>query len=352
MAEQYSWDNALLEQYYVGNYLNIAGNVPNITRATIADGKVLNDLVFLPYSGKDDYLLDSLNSTYSECSSFSSYLRDEIVMINARADVIDVVGTHEAFNTLSASLVSGVDITHRDVIKILNDVGNNIPVWVLQENTYVASSVSPAHQQTYYRWLSAVNNNTSGWEYAGDLEPYYTNIVADNNTQLLTFNNTNNDRNYNISAGSGVGFVVNGRTLTISSQAGIPDGTLTYTTVGDQLSTVQYNVSSLNFVNNSYPHNHSKTMQITDEHGRAVSYNLWLSDTSTANPASDTLIPILNKFGSVGADTIMAYTTVDSLGKSLNVGNYVSAGNNQKLTMISADNLTLSTMQPGIIYLV
>jgi len=45
----------------------------------------------------------------------------------------------------------------------------------------------------------------------------------------------------------------------------------------------------------------------------------------------------------------MAYTTVDELGKSLN---YVSAGNNQKLTMISADNLMLDSMQPGIIYLV
>ena len=61
MAEQYSWDNALLEQYYVGNYLNIAGNVPNITRATIADGKVLNNLVFLPNSGKD---AEKLNHSY------------------------------------------------------------------------------------------------------------------------------------------------------------------------------------------------------------------------------------------------------------------------------------------------
>ena len=121
MAEQYSWDKARQEQYNVGYFESIAGNIPNITRATIADGKVLNNLVFLPYSGKDNYLLDSLNSTYSECSSFSGYLHDEIIMINARADVIDVVGTHEAFMTRSASLVSGVDITHRDVIKILND---------------------------------------------------------------------------------------------------------------------------------------------------------------------------------------------------------------------------------------
>lgn len=351
MAEQYSWDNALLEQYYVGNYLNIAGNVPNITRATIADGKVLNDLVFLPYSGKDDYLLDSLNSTYSECSSFSSYLHDEIVMINARADVIDVVGTHEAFNTLSASLVSGVDITHRDVIKILNDTGNNIPVWVLQGNNYVASSVSPAHQQTYYRWLSAVNNGTSGWEYVGDLEPYYSNIVANENEQLLSFNNTNTARNYSISAGSGVGFTVNGSTVTISAQAGIPDGTLTYTTI-EQPIVSQYNLSSMNFVEYNRQYDHGKMLQIVDDHGREVSYNLWPSVTSTANPIGVTLIPIINVASVQGPDRIMEYTTVDSLGKSLNVGNYVSAGNNQKLTMISADNLTLSTMQPGIIYLV
>lgn len=352
MAEQYSWDKARQEQYNVGYFESVAGNIPNITRATIADGNILNNLVFLPYSGKDNYLLDSLNSTYSECSSFSGYLHDEIIMINARADVIDVVGTHEAFNTRSASLVSGVDITHRDVIKILNDTGNNIPVWVLQGNTYVSSSVSPAHQQTYYRWLSAVNNNTSGWEYVGDLEPYYANIVADNNKQLITFNNTNTDRNYNISAGSGVGFIVNGSTLTISAQAGIPDGTLTYKTAGYNQSVEQYNLSSVNFVNLSNQYDHSKTLQIADDHGRTVSYNLWLSNTSTANPAGNTLIPIINKFTAGGIDTIMTYTTVNELGKSLNVGNYVSAGNDQKLTMISADNLTLDSMQPGIIYLV
>lgn len=351
MAEQYSWDKARQAQYTVGYFGNIAGNIPNITRASIADGTVLNNLVFLPYSGKDNYLLDSLNSTYSECSSFSGYLYDEITMINARADVIDVVGTHSAFTTRSASLVSGVDITHRDVIKILNDTGNNIPVWVSQGNKYVASSVSPTHQQTYYRWLSAVNNGTSGWEYVGDLEPYYSNIVANENAQLLSFNNTNTARNYNISAGSGVGFTVNGSTLTISAQAGIPDGTLTYKTIGYQGGS-QYNLSSMTFVEYSTLTDHSKMLQIADDHGREASYDLWPSNTSTANPVNATLIPIISVTGSKGSDRIMAYTTVDALGKSLNVGNYVSAGNSQKLTMISADNLTLDTMQPGIIYLV
>lgn len=346
MAEQYSWDTALLEQYYVGNYLNIAGNVPNITRATIADGKVLNNLVFLPYSGKDNYLLDSLNSTYSECSSFSSYLHDEIVMINARADVIDVVGTHEAFNTLSASLVSGVDITHRDVIKILNDVGNNIPVWVLQENTYVASSVSPAHQQTYYRWLSAVNNNTSGWEYVGDLEPYYTNIVADNNTQLLTFNNTNNDRNYNISAGSGVGFAVNGRTLTISSQAGIPDGALTYV-YRNNIEPTTANISALqinDYLNYSNPGDDNRCLEVTDIDGNSNKFALW-HEPELIQDRTESQIPI---FSGNGINFTKTYIKLSDLAK----GNYVSAGNNQKLTMISADNLMLNSMQPGIIYLV
>ena len=354
MAEQYSWDKARQEQYNVGYFESIAGNIPNITRATIADGKVLNNLVFLPYSGKDNYLLDSLNSTYSECSSFSGYLQDEIIMINARADVIDVVGTHEAFTTRSASLVSGVDITHRDVIKILNDTCNNIPVWVLQGNTYVTSSVSPAHQQTYYRWLSAVNNSTSGWEYVGDLEPYYSNIVADASKQLLTFDNTNTDRNYSISAGSGVGFAVNGRTLTISAQAGIPDRMLVCECMTAQNVVAQKNLSKLCITDYSVPVGASiryyQYLAYNVAGITANTFNLWPTKASTeSNLVGATIIPVIDP---VGNSYKNEYTTVDALSKALKVGNYVSAGNNQKLTMISADNVTLDSMQPGIIYLV
>lgn len=198
MAEQYSWISANNEGYSAGKFSDVDGNIMPWSRSTVADGKWLNREMLLPFSGRDQYLLKSLNQTYDECSAFSGYLNEEIRIINARADVIDVVGSHDAFTARSAELVSGVDISDRDVIKILNDVGTDIPVWIYntETNVYVESAVSPSNQQTYYRWLSAVNDGLSGWEYVGDLEPYYKDIELTENS--ITFENTAPERDYTI----------------------------------------------------------------------------------------------------------------------------------------------------------
>lgn len=198
MAEQYSWLDASGKGYSAGQYGGEAGKLMKWSRNTVADGKWLNKETIEPFSGRDQYLLDSLNQTYDECSAFSGYLNEEIRIINARADVIDVVGNHDAFIARSAALVSGVDVSDRDVIKILNDVGTNIPVWIYdtENNVYVESGVSPSNQQTYYRWLSAVNDGPSGWEYVGDLEPYYKNVELTENS--ITFENTAPERDYTI----------------------------------------------------------------------------------------------------------------------------------------------------------
>lgn len=59
-------------------------------------------------------------------------------------------------------------------------------------------------------------------------------------------------------------------------------------------------------------------------------------------------VPILRwTQGQSGPFMRMGYRSLDGI-----FGNYVSAGNNQKLTMVTADSLTLEQMQPGIIYLV
>ena len=198
MAEQYSWISANNEGYSAGKFSDVDGNIMPWSRSTVADGKWLNREMLLPFSGRDQYLLDSLNQTYDECSAFSGYLNEEIRIINARADVIDGDGSHDAFTARSAELVSGVDISDRDVIKILNDVGTDIPVWIYntESNEYVESAVSPSNQQTYYRWLSAVNVGPSGWEYVGDLEPYYKNVDLIENS--IKFENTAPERNYTI----------------------------------------------------------------------------------------------------------------------------------------------------------
>ena len=217
MAEQYSWISANNEGYSAGKFSDVDGNIMPWSRSTVADGKWLNKEMILPFSGRDQYLLDSLNQTYDECSAFSGHLNEEIRIINARADVIDVVGSHDAFTARSAELVSGVDISDRDVIKILNDVGTDIPVWVYntESNVYVESTVSPSNQQTYYRWLSAVNDGPSGWEYVGDLEPYYKDIDLTENS--ITFENTAPERNYTVNTDTDkyIQMLVDGRTGTI-----------------------------------------------------------------------------------------------------------------------------------------
>lgn len=217
MAEQYSWISANNEGYSAGKFSDVDGNIMPWSRSTIADGKWLNREMLLPFSGRDQYLLDSLNQTYDECSAFSGYLNEEIRIINARADVIDVVGSHGAFTARSAELVSGVDISDRDVIKILNDVGTDIPVWIYntESNVYIESTVSPSNQQTYYRWLSAVNDCPSGWEYVGDLEPYYKDIDLTQNS--IKFENTAPERDYTVNTDTDkyIQMSVDGRTGTI-----------------------------------------------------------------------------------------------------------------------------------------
>lgn len=217
MAEQYSWISANNEGYSAGKFSDVDGNIMPWSRSTVADGKWLNREMLLPFSGRDQYLLKSLNQTYDECSAFSGYLNEEIRIINARADVIDVVGSHDAFTARSAELVSGVDISDRDVIKILNDVGTDIPVWIYDtaNNVYVESTVSPSNQQTYYRWLSAVNDGPSGWEYVGDLEPYYKDIDLTENS--IKFENTAPERDYTVNTDTDkyIQMSVDGRTGTI-----------------------------------------------------------------------------------------------------------------------------------------
>ena len=179
------------------------------SRTTVADGKWLQQNTLDPISANDRILASAIHDVSAtlqdeidylgdELYNTSSYLNEEITKINARADVIDVVGNHEAFEERSAHLVPGVDISDRDVIKVLNDVGDDIPAWVLDNGSYVLSSIDTNNQQSYYRWLSAVDGNTSGWEYVGSLEPYYKDIELSENN--ITFENTAPERNYSIKA--------------------------------------------------------------------------------------------------------------------------------------------------------
>lgn len=182
MAEQYSWLDASDKGYSAGQYGGEAGKLMKWSRNTVADGKWLNKETIEPFSGRDQYLLDSLNQTYDECSAFSGDLQNQITIIEARSDVIDVVGNHADFEELSAAVEAGTyNISDRDVIKVLND----------ECEEFEASGC-----QSYYRYLSATTTEPEHWEYVGKLEPYYNNASFAENTFNLA--NTDSRRNYTI----------------------------------------------------------------------------------------------------------------------------------------------------------
>lgn len=177
------------------------------SRHTVADGKWLNINTIKPVSAdlnilasaihdtsgalEDDvnYLSANIDNLSGELYDTSSYLNEEIIKINARADVTDVVGTYAEFESLSASAIAGTyDISDRDIIKVLNN------------------EVS-GHCQSYYRYSSA---HPYRWEHVGDLEPYYNNKTwsdGSNSHGILELNNTNSIRNFKLGGDNYVEFV-------------------------------------------------------------------------------------------------------------------------------------------------
>jgi hypothetical protein len=195
--------------------------------------------------------------------------------------------------------------------------------------------------------VNLINDAPTG---TNDVE--YLLSAPDTFNAIDTANNLNTTFAYSglsISAGDGIGFYKDNNTLAISAQAGIPDGTLTYAMMygpGGHPSVQDFNISSLKI-------NNYRTLQNTDyinlnvtaSNGATASFALWPEDTSlTGLPVPATLIPIVDP-ANIKQKIYMKVS-------DLNIGNYVSAGDNQKLTIMSAENLTLANMQPGVIYLV
>lgn len=79
-------------------------------------------------------------------------LQDQIDVIKAASDVVDIVGTYAELLAYDTS-----KLTDSDIIKVLAD-----------ENHENAT--------TYYRWMAA----TSSWSYIGEQGPYYTQTEVDN----------------------------------------------------------------------------------------------------------------------------------------------------------------------------
>ena len=64
MAEEmYQWSSAT---YNVGSADNIPGKMTEWSRGTVADGKWLNRVTIIPFSGRDEYLLESINDIHDK----------------------------------------------------------------------------------------------------------------------------------------------------------------------------------------------------------------------------------------------------------------------------------------------
>ena len=164
-----------------------------------------------------------------------------------------------------------------------------------------------------------------------------------------SFNTTFSYTGFTLSAGEGIGFYNAGtNSLGISAQAGIPDGTIVYQGITGYNVVGEKNLSKLCITD--YVTATRSYQQLEYSAGITTNkFNLWPTTASTAaNLVDGTIIPVIDPIGRYKNE----YTTLSQLGEALNIGNYVSAGNNQKLTIMSAENLTLANMQPGVIYLV
>ena len=86
MADQYSWEIANQAGYKTGSADDIAGNIGQFSRKTIADGDLFGDKIIETFSSRDDYLLDSLNdidasarSVYNTVQSNSANFADSAI---------------------------------------------------------------------------------------------------------------------------------------------------------------------------------------------------------------------------------------------------------------------------------
>lgn len=138
-------------------------------RATVADGKWLQNETLEPISANDRILASAINYV----SGGVDDLTYRIDLLEDASDVINVYGTWTDFVTHSGELFDSSAITNNDIIKVLND-----------PNQYPDLTADGGHQ-TYFRW-SADNGSiwpldpTEGqWEYIGYIEPYYNKNEVD-----------------------------------------------------------------------------------------------------------------------------------------------------------------------------
>lgn len=107
MAEEmYQWSSAT---YNVGSADNIPGKMTEWSRGTVADGKWLNRVTIIPFSGRDEYLLESINDIHDKKQpKLSNDNAGYGISIDAESKEIEnAIIKLKPFNTTNIGYVSG-----------------------------------------------------------------------------------------------------------------------------------------------------------------------------------------------------------------------------------------------------
>ena len=141
-----------------------------------------------------DYLSGAIKTEIGRATSAESDLQNQIQnqidLINASTDVINVYGSWSDFTTNSGQLFTTSAITDKDIIKVIND-----------PNDYPPELTAGGSHQTYHRWnITAENPHTARpldpsegeWAYIGYTDPYYNVAEIDEMVTALsgTISNT------------------------------------------------------------------------------------------------------------------------------------------------------------------
>ena len=140
------------------------------SRATVADGKWLQNETLEPISANDRILASAINYVSGGVDDLSA----RIDLLEDATDVINIYGTWNEFISTSGNLFDVSAITDNDIIKVLND-----------PNQYPPELTAGSHQ-TYFRWIVTAEDPhkplipTEGeWNYIGYLDPYYNTSEID-----------------------------------------------------------------------------------------------------------------------------------------------------------------------------
>lgn len=146
------------------------------SRATVADGKWLQNETLEPISANDRILASAIKYV----SGGVDYVSARVTLLEDASDVINVYGDWNDFINNSADLFDTSVITDNDIIKVLNDK-NSYP-----NELFPDAEVLTSGHQTYFRWTVTAEDphkpiipSEGKWNYIGYLDPYYNTSEID-----------------------------------------------------------------------------------------------------------------------------------------------------------------------------